>query len=111
MKILTNVLEPYILTGKIKTVPSYALGKMIEYYLNTKQDNTIERIIVHLEPSCIDPRQVLPICIEHNLLSAYIFISTNSTSQSFVNPLKKIYKTMIKQTDPRPKLYFTYKLL
>lgn len=111
MQLLMNILEPYILTGKIKVIPPQILGKIIGFYLGDKHHNTIERIIVHLEPTCIDPKCVLPALVEHNLLSAYIFINTNSTMQSYVNPLKKLHKTMSKQKDPRAKLYFTYKLL
>ena len=108
---MLNTLEPYILIGEIKSIPTEILGKMIGFYLNAKQHVLIERIIVHLEPTCIDPRHVIPACEEHNLLTAYIFINTNSTMQSFVNPLKKIYKTMTKQKDFQPKLFFCYKIL
>jgi vacuolar protein sorting-associated protein 8 len=111
MELLASTLEPYILSSQIISVPPESLDKLIRHYISTKQQNNIERLIVHLEPVCIDPRSVLPICEDHNLLTAYIFINTNSTMQSFVNPLKKIYKTMIKQKDPKPKIYFTYKLL
>ena len=106
-----DIIEPYILKGDIKIIPTEILGKMIGYYLNAKLHINIERIIIHLEPTCIDPKHVLPACEEHNLLTAYIFINTNSVMQSFVNPLKKIYKTITKQKDPKAKLYFTYKLL
>lgn len=111
MQLLMNTLEPYILTGKIKIIPPQVLGKIIDFYLDDKHYVTIERILVHLEPTCIDPKCVLPALVEHNLLTAYIFINTNSTMQSFVNPLKKLHKTMTKQKDLRAKLYFTYKLL
>jgi hypothetical protein len=111
MKVLMSTLELYVLTGKIKVMPPVVLGKVIGYYLGDKHHTTIERIIVHLDPICIDPKCVIPACDEHNLLLAYIYVNTNSTLQSFVNPLKKIYKTMTKQNDLRAKLYFTYKLL
>ena len=111
LQLMLNTLEPYILIGEIKSIPTEILGKMIGFYLNAKQHVLIERIIVHLEPTCIDPRHVIPACEEHNLLTAYIFINTNSTMQSFVNPLKKIYKTMTKQKDFQPKLFFCYKIL
>ena len=110
MKILMDIIEPYILKGDIKIIPTEILGKMIGYYLNAKLHINIERIIIHLEPTCIDPKHVLPACEEHNLLTAYIFINTNSVMQSFVNPLKKIYKTITKQKDPKAKLYFTYNI-
>ena len=111
LRLMLNTLEPYILVGQIKSIPTEILGKMIGYYLNAKQHTLIERIIVHLEPTCIDPRHVIPACEEHNLLTAYIFINTNSTMQSFVNPLKKLYKAMTKQKDFQPKLFFCYKIL
>lgn len=111
LKVLMNTLELYVLSKKIKVIPSEILGKIIGFYLGDKHHTTIERIIVHLDPICIDPKCVIPACDEHNLILAYIYVNTNSTMQSFVNPLKKMYKTMTKQTDLRAKLYFTYKLL
>lgn len=110
-KLLIEYLEPYILQGLITSVPPKNLSKIIDFYLNSKQHTHLERILLHLEPTCFDPKTILPACENHNLLNAYIFINTNSTMQSFVNPLKKMYKTLIKQKDPRAKLYFNYKLL
>jgi len=34
---------------------------------------------LNMEPVCIDPNLVIPICERNNLLNAYIFVLTNST--------------------------------
>ncbi|CAG9320228.1 unnamed protein product [Blepharisma stoltei] len=106
-----DTLEPFILNHYIKSIPISVLGKIIAYYINMQKPDTVEKILLNLDPTTIDPRQVIPVCEEYNLLTAYIFINTNSTLQSFVNPLKKIYKTLTKQEDPKSKRYFAYKLI
>lgn len=111
MKIFMNTLEPFILTKEIHIIPTAILGKMIGYYLNARLPNVIERIILNLDPSCIDPNHVLLACEEHNLLTTYIFISTNSTPANYVNPLERIYQTLKNSEIPKKKQYFTYKLL
>ena len=83
MKNFLNTMEPFILNGEIKSIPTPILGKMIGFYLNDKSPNVLERIILNLEPSCIDPGHVLPACEEHNLLTTYIYISTNSYKKVF----------------------------
>lgn len=104
-------IEPYILNGEIKTIPNVILGKIIAYYLNINRPDIIEKLIVHIDPTCIDPKQVIPVCEEFNLLTGYIFVNTNSILQSFVNPLKRIYKALTKQEDAKSRRYFAYKLM
>jgi hypothetical protein len=95
MKLFMDNLEPFILNKEIKSIPSSILGKMMGYYLNAKSPQVLERIVLNLEPECIDPRYVLPACEEHNLLTTYIFISTHSVPKNFVSPLERIYQSIL----------------
>ena len=70
----------------------------------------LERIILHLDPVSIDPEYVLGFCKEYNMLTAYIFLSTRTIHQSFVNPLKRIFKVVKNQQRAQDKLAFGYKL-
>ncbi|CAG9310317.1 unnamed protein product [Blepharisma stoltei] len=106
-----DTLEPFILNGEIKGIPNTILGKIVAYYLNIHRPDIIERLILHLDPTCLDPKQLIPVCEEYNLLTGYIFINTNSVLQSYVNPLKRIYKALTKQEDPKSRRYFAYKLM
>ena len=110
MKIFMNTLEPFVLGQEIKRIPTAILGKMIGYYLNSKMPGVLEKIILNLDPGCIDPTHVLAACEEHNLLTAYIFISTNSNSINFVLPMDKMYLSALNNKGPIEK-YMFYKLL
>lgn len=110
MKIFMNTLEPFVLNKEIKSIPTGILGKMIGYYLNSKLPTVLERIILNLDPACIDPTHVLAACEEHNLLTAYIFISTNSQNTNFVQPLEKMYNLALNSKGIQEK-FMIYKLL
>lgn len=110
-QIFMDNLEPFILQDQIKVIPTYILGKMVAYYLNIKRPDIIERMILHLDPNCIDPRFIEAPCREYNLLTAYIFINTNTQHPNFVNPLKSIFRVLRKQEKRDTKQFFTYKLL
>jgi len=111
MRFFMDTIEPYILNKEIKQLPTNLLGKMIGFYLNIGKPETIERLILSLDPTCIDPKQIIPHCKEHNLITAYIFINTNSTLQSFVNPLRLLRKTLLAQEEPKAQKFVAYKLL
>ena len=111
MKIFMNTLEPFILTKEIRIIPTPILGKMIGYYLNARLPSVLERIILNLEPSCLDPRHVLLACEEHNLLTTYIFISTNSLTPNYLNPMDRMFKTMEATESKKGKQYLIYKML
>ena len=110
MKIFMNTLEPFILAKEIRIIPTPILGKMIGYYLNAKLPNVIERIILNLDPSCIDHRHVIPACEEHNLITTYIFLSTNSIAPNFNNPFDRLYQNILK-SEKKQRLLLIYKLL
>jgi hypothetical protein len=110
MKTFMNTLEPFVLGQEIKKIPTGILGKMIGYYLNSRMPTVLEKIILNLDPSCIDPAHVLAACEEHNLLSAYIFISTNSQSMNFVLPLEKMFALAMNSKGTAEK-YMFYKIL
>mmetsp|Transcript_25587 Transcript_25587/g.4285 ORF Transcript_25587/g.4285 Transcript_25587/m.4285 type:complete len:126 (+) Transcript_25587:1096-1473(+) len=84
-------LEPFILHGEVTNIPTLVLGRIIGFLLNINRPDIVERIIIHLDPNCIDPQHVNPFCREYNLLTAYIYINTRTNHQSFVNPLKRIF--------------------
>lgn len=48
-------LEPFILHGEVTNIPTLVLGRIIGYLLNINRPDVVERIIIHLDPNCIDP--------------------------------------------------------
>ena len=104
-------LRPFLFNGVIRSIPSEGLNKIITYLIETKNFDTIEDIILHLDSAHLDSKTLTPICDEHTLINAYIYLSTQSNMQSFVNPLKKLYKLVRKTKDSSQRQYYLYNLL
>jgi hypothetical protein len=111
LRYFLDTLEPFVLNGFIRQIPTEILGKLIGYYLRVLRPDIIERIILHLDPACINPLTILPHCLEYNLLTAYVFINTQTKSLNFVEPLRRMFEALEKQTDLNKKRFYNYKLL
>ena len=111
LEIFVREIQPYIINGVIRTIPMVSLAKIIDFLVEKNKLDTVENIILHLDPACLDNKLLLPVCDKYNLINAFIYINTQSSMQSFVNPLKKLYKLVSKATDTSKKQYFAYNLL
>lgn len=111
LRYFLDTLEPFILNGFIRQIPTETLGKLINYYLRVSRPDIIERIILHLDPACIDPGTILPHCVEFNLLTAYIFINTQTRAQNYTEPLRRLFEALERQTDLNKKRLYNYKML
>jgi Golgi CORVET complex core vacuolar protein 8 len=109
MDFFVNSLEPYILSGKIKKIPDFVIGKIVTFYLRNDTPEVIEKILLNLELSSINSAQILPIIKEYKLLSAGIWIYSNS--DSYLEPLEMIYQAFSEEKDIIKKKYYYYKLL
>ena len=109
--IFVSEIQPYIINGVIRNIPMNSLMKIIDFLVEKNKLDTVENIILHLDPACLDNKLLLPVCDKYNLINALIYINTQSSMQSFVNPLKKLYKLVSKATDLSKKQYFAYNLL
>ncbi|OMJ88999.1 hypothetical protein SteCoe_8914 [Stentor coeruleus] len=107
----TQEISPYIQNGLIRNIPSDPLSKYLDYLISSNDYELIESIILHIEPLKLDSKLLTPICDKYDLINAFIYINTQSTLQSFVNPLKKIFKLISKSKDEGKKKYFAYNLL
>jgi hypothetical protein len=106
-----DTLEPFVLQGYITRIPAELLDKLICYYLEGGRADVVERIILHLDPSYIEPSRVLSYCEEHSLLTAVVFICTQTTAQDFLEPLRRLLDALQQHPDRPSKQLLAYKLL
>jgi Golgi CORVET complex core vacuolar protein 8 len=106
-----NQLEYYLLNKDIEIVNQEYIQKIVDFLANKKLYDLIENILLHLKPSSIDAKGLVNFCDKYNLIDSYIYISTQSSLQSYLNPLKKLYKLTRKATEKPKKQYYAYNLL
>jgi Golgi CORVET complex core vacuolar protein 8 len=109
LKLFIEIIEPFILNGEIISIPKIYLGKILSYYLTTQRPDMVEKIVLHINSSSLDPEYLYPVCEEYSLTSAYIYISISN--QNFIKPIDFLYSILKEQLDLHKKKYFAYKLL
>lgn len=109
MDYFVSDLEPYVLTGKIKKIPEFVIGKIMGFYLRQNTPELIEKILMNLDNNCVKSEQVLPIIAEYQLLSAAICVY--SKINDFLAPAVMIFQKFSEEKDLVLKRYYFYKLL
>ena len=104
-------LEPYIIADRVQTIPELMLGKMINHYLQIHKPEIIEKLILHLDPTQINPDFILPHCKEYRLTTASIFINTQSMKKSHINALKLLREVMRQHQTEDQRRYCVHKIL
>ena len=102
-------LEPYILNGRIKSIPTFVFGKIMAFYLKNNTPEVIEKIILNLDCDSIDSDQVIPIIREYKLLSAAIIIY--SKLDDYLEPIILMYECFIIEKEIIKKKLLFYKIL
>jgi vacuolar protein sorting-associated protein 8 len=109
MAFFVQSLEPYILSGRIKRIPDFAVGKLMAFYLRSEAEDTIGRILLNLDPGTIVAEQVLPIIKEYKLLTAGAFVCANNGD--FVAPARMMMAAFLEEKDELRRMHYCYKLL
>ena len=71
-------LEPFILRNEIRSVPPRITQKLIAFHEKGGRSEHVERIIWHMDPSCLDLNQAIRICQQYHLYDALIYIYTRA---------------------------------
>lgn len=111
IEVFSCELALYVQNGVIRSVPSGCFTKVIDYFIGKNKFDLLENVILHIDPAALDAKLLSPICDKYNLINAYMYVYTQSSLQSYVNPLKKMFKLMQKAVDPARKQYFMYNIL
>lgn len=94
-----DVLEPYIMDGKVISLPPATLKVLIDHFITTHTASKLEEIICLLDTSTIDIDQVTTLCKKYNLYDAYIYV-WNKTLRDWTSPLEELLKMILEPITP-----------
>ena len=76
--IYLHQLEPFVLSNEIRHVPPRITQKLVALHEKDGRPDLVERIIWHMDPSCLDLNQAIQICQQYHLYDALIYIYTRA---------------------------------
>ncbi|KAF8906501.1 Golgi CORVET complex core vacuolar protein 8-domain-containing protein [Gymnopilus junonius] len=79
-------LEPFILDGQIRHVPPRITQRLVSFHAESGHPEHVERIIWHMDPSCLDLNQAIRLCQQYHLYDALIFVYTRAM-RDYVSPI------------------------
>ncbi|TFK21979.1 lateendosome to vacuole transport-family protein [Coprinopsis marcescibilis] len=82
-------MEPFILDNEIRYVPPRITQRLIALHETNGQSEYVERIIWHMDPSCLDLNQTIHLCQKFHLYDALIYIYTRAL-QDYVAPVVEL---------------------
>lgn len=82
-------LEPFVLDNQIRYVPPRITQRLIALHEEDGRPGLIERIIWHIDPSCLDLNQTIQLCQRYHLLDALIYINTRAL-RDYVAPIVEL---------------------
>lgn len=82
-------LEPFILNAQITYVPPRITQRLIALHSEDGRPEYVERIIWHMDPSCLDLNQAIHLCHQHHLYDALIYIYTRAL-RDYVAPVVEL---------------------
>jgi hypothetical protein len=88
-KIFLSRIEPFILSGLVRDIPTIVVQSLITMYDNRGEYQRAERIIWHVKPGCLDINQALGLCLRHSLYDALIYVYTRAL-HDFVGPIVEL---------------------
>lgn len=88
-RIYLEQLETFILEGNIDFVPPRITQRLIALHDDSGQPALAERVIWHIDPSCLDINQAIRLCQTHQLWDALIYVYTRAL-QDYVAPIVEL---------------------
>ena len=79
-------LEPFILDNSIRYVPPRITQRLVALHEADERPDQIERIIWHIDPTCLDINQAIHLCQKHCLYDALVYIYTCAL-RDYVSPI------------------------
>lgn len=101
-RIFLHQLEPFVLDGSIPSVPPRITQRLVALHEEDGRPDLAERIIWHIEPSCLDINQAINLCRTHQLWDALVYVYTRAL-RDYVSPIiESIALIRSLQQDPAP---------
>ncbi|KAG8213972.1 hypothetical protein J3R82DRAFT_10721 [Butyriboletus roseoflavus] len=88
-RIYLEQLETFVLAGAIDFVPPRITQRLVAFHDDSGQPALAERVIWHIDPSCLDINQAIRLCQTHQLWDALIYVYTRAL-QDYVSPIVEL---------------------
>ncbi|KAG2150383.1 Golgi CORVET complex core vacuolar protein 8-domain-containing protein [Suillus clintonianus] len=85
-RMFLHQLEPFVLDGSIPLVPPRITQRLVALHEEGGRPDLAERIIWHIEPSCLDINQAINLCRTHQLWDALVYVYTRAL-RDYVSPI------------------------
>ncbi|KAG0704469.1 Golgi CORVET complex core vacuolar protein 8-domain-containing protein [Suillus ampliporus] len=85
-RMFLHQLEPFVLDGSIPLVPPRITQRLVALHDEDGRPDLAERIIWHIEPSCLDINQAINLCRTHQLWDALVYVYTRAL-RDYVSPI------------------------
>ncbi|TEB37657.1 lateendosome to vacuole transport-family protein [Coprinellus micaceus] len=82
-------LEPFILDSTVQYVPPRITQRLVALHEADGQSEYVERLIWHMDPSCLDLNQSITLCQRFHLYDALIYIYTRAL-RDYVAPIVEL---------------------
>jgi hypothetical protein len=89
LRIYLRHLEPFMLNNEIRYVPPRITQRLINLHEEDGRPDLVERVIWHIDPTCLDINQAIHLCQRHNLYDALIYVHTRAL-RDYVAPIVEI---------------------
>ena len=100
-RIYLEQLEAFVLGGVINFVPPRITQRLVALHEDSGQPALAERVIWHIDPSCLDINQAIHLCQTHQLWDALIYVYTRAL-QDYVAPIVELI-SLIRQSPLVPR--------
>ncbi|KAF9529342.1 Golgi CORVET complex core vacuolar protein 8-domain-containing protein [Crepidotus variabilis] len=84
--IYLSQLEPFVLDNQIRYVPPRITQRLVALHEQEQRPDLVERIIWHMDPSCLDINQAIQFCQHFQLYDALIYVYTRAL-RNYVAPV------------------------
>ncbi|EJU04436.1 hypothetical protein DACRYDRAFT_76893 [Dacryopinax primogenitus] len=79
-------LEPFVLDGRIRTIPPHISQRLIAVHEENEQYGRAEALIWHIDPLSLDINQAIHLCRDQQLCDALVYVYTNCL-KDYVTPI------------------------
>ncbi|KAK7057126.1 Lateendosome to vacuole transport-family protein, partial [Favolaschia claudopus] len=101
-------LERFVLSSDIRHVPPRITQRLVALHDEDGHPDLVERVIWHMDPTCLDINQAIHLCETHNLYDALIYVYTRAL-RDYVAPvvallglIRRIQRHRRTATEPVP---------
>ncbi|KAL0956581.1 hypothetical protein HGRIS_002719 [Hohenbuehelia grisea] len=88
-RIYLEQLEPFVIDGEIRVVPPRITQRLVALHHEDERPDLVERVIWHIDPSCLDINQAIHLCQSYHLYDALIYVYTRAL-RDYVAPIVQL---------------------